>query len=87
MHNPSQEFCPAKKQLCQKNHTFACIMEGWFNNKIKLLKIIIRWFSHKVTFHTDIPKNAQVWFTYWKIWCLERYILQDELDPANITEE
>ena len=57
------------------------------NNMNKLVEIVIRWYTHKFAFHTDVQKMYNSVKLQEEDWCLQRYILQENLDPTKIPEE
>ena len=57
------------------------------NNMNKLVEIVIRWYTHKFAFHTDVQKMYNSVKLQEKDWCLQRYIWQENLDPTKIPEE
>ena len=57
------------------------------NNMNKLVEIVIRWYTHKFAFHTDVQKMYNSVKLQEEDWCLQRYIWQENLDPTKIPEE
>ena len=53
----------------------------------KLVEIVIRWYTHKFAFHTDVQKMYNSVKLQEEDWCLQRYIWQENLDPTKIPEE
>ena len=57
------------------------------NNMNKLQEIILRWFIHKVAYHTDVQKMYNSVQLREVDWCFQRYIWEDNLDPSKIPQE
>ena len=49
------------------------------NNMNKLVEIAIKWYIHKVAFHTDIQKMYNSVKLHEQNWCLQQYIWQEDL--------
>ena len=54
------------------------------NNMDKLVKIVIRWSTHKTGFHTDVTKMYNTVQLREEYWLFQRYIWQNELDNRKI---
>ena len=57
------------------------------NSMNKLVEIMIRWYSQKVGFHTDVKKMYNTIKLRPEDWCLQRYLWHDQLDPEKCPEE
>ena len=57
------------------------------NSMNKLVEIVLRWYSKKIGFHTDIRKMYNTIKLREEEWCFQRYLWQDELDPEKPPEE
>ena len=57
------------------------------NNMNKLVKIVIQWSIHRISFHTDVKKMFNTVQLREEHWCFQRYIWQNELDYKKIPEE
>ena len=53
----------------------------------KLVEIMIRWYSQKVGFHTDVKKMYNTIKRKQEDWCFQRYLWQDQLDHQKNPEE
>ena len=74
-------------QISNTGYSLNDILTEGRNNMNKLAEIIIRWYIHKVAFHTDIQKMYNLIKLHEQNWCLQRYIWQQDLDPTKIPEE
>jgi len=52
-----------------------------------IAEIVIRWYTHKIAFHTDVTKMYNTIKLKEDNWCFQRYIWQNELDAQQIPEE
>lgn len=57
------------------------------NGMNKLVEIVIRWYTHRIAFHTDVRKMYNTIKLREEHWCLQRYIWQENLDPQKLPEE
>eukprot|EP00794_Sanderia_malayensis_P003822 gene3822-biopygen3253 len=57
------------------------------NNMNKLIEIFVRWRMHKIAFHTDVQKIYNAIKLREEDWCYQRYLWQEQLDPAIQPEE
>ena len=57
------------------------------NNMNKLVKIVIQWSIHRISFHTDVKKMFNTVQLREEHWCFQTYIWQNELDYKKIPEE
>ena len=74
-------------QISNTGYSLDDILAKGRNNMNKLAEIVIRWYIHKVAFHTDIQKMYNSIKLHEQNWCLQRYIWQQELDPTKIPEQ
>ena len=74
-------------QISNTGYSLNDILAKERNNMNKLLELVIRWYIHKVAFHTDIQKMYNSIKLHEQSWCLQRYIWQQDLDPTKIPEE
>ena len=74
-------------QISNTGYSLDDILAKGRNNMNKLVEIVIRWYIHKVAFHTDIQKMYNSIKLHEQNWCLQRYIWQQELDPTKIPEQ
>ena len=72
-------------QISNTGYSLSDILAKGRNNR--LVEIIIRWYIHKVGFHTDIQMRHNSIKLLEQNWCLQRYIWQQDLDPTKIPEE
>ena len=57
------------------------------NSMNKLVEIMIRWYSQKVGFHTDVKKMYNTIKLKQEDWCFQRYLWQDQLYHQKNHEE
>ena len=72
-------------QISNTGYSLSDILAKGRNNR--LVEIIIRWYIHKVAFHTDIQMRHNSIKLLEQNWCLQRYIWQQDLDPTKIPKE
>ena len=74
-------------QISNTGYSLSDILAKGRNNMNKLVEIAIRWYIHKVAFHTDIQKMFNSIKLHEQNWCLQRYIWQQIIDPIKIPQE
>ena len=74
-------------QISNTGYSLSDILAKGRNNMNKLVEIAIRWYIHKVTFHSDIQKMFNSIKLHEQNWCLQRYIWQQIIDPIKIPQE
>ena len=72
-------------QISNTGYSLSDILAKGRNNR--LVEIIIKWYIHKVAFHTDIQMRHNSIKLLEQNWCLQRYIWQQDLDPTKIPKE
>ena len=72
-------------QISNTGCSLSDILAKGRNNR--LVEIIIKWYIHKVAFHTDIQMRHNSIKLLEQNWCLQRYIWQQDLDPTKIPKE
>ena len=68
-------------------HSLNSILAKGSNGMNRLVDIFIRWFTHKVAFHTDIAKMYNSIKLAETDWCYQRYLWNDSLDEGSPPEE
>ena len=74
-------------QITDTGYSLNDVIAKGRNNMNKLVEIVIRWYMHKIAFHTDIQKMYNSVKLHEEHWCLQRYIWHQDLDPTKIPEE
>ena len=72
-------------QISNTGCSLSDILAKGRNNR--LVEIIIKWYIHKVAFHTDIQMRHNSIKLLEQNWCLQRYIWQQDLDPTKIPKK
>ena len=72
-------------QISNTGYSLSDILAKGRNNR--LVEIIIKWYIHKVAFHTDIQMRHNSIKLLEQNWCLQRYIWQQDLDPTKIPKK
>ena len=74
-------------QPTSSGYSLNSILAKGRNSMNKLVEIMIRWYSQKVGFHTDVKKMYNTIKLRQEDWCFQRYLWQDQLDHQNNPEE
>jgi len=74
-------------QLTDTGFSLNSILAKGTNGMNKLVEILIRWYTYKIAFHTDIRKMYNSIQLKEEHWCFQRYLWENTLDVAKPPEE
>ena len=74
-------------QPTSSGHSLNSILAKGTNGMNKLVEILIRWYTHKVAFHTDVTKMYNTIKLDRNQWCFQRYLWSNDLLPNEQPQE
>ncbi|XP_066917918.1 uncharacterized protein [Clytia hemisphaerica] len=74
-------------QPTNSGYSLNSILAKGTNGMNKLVEILIRWYCHKVAFHTDVTKMYNAIKLDQSQWCYQRYLWNNDLHPNQPPEE